>query len=292
MKPGRAFEKLIAYLERHLAASDNVLVESPKRILDKTTGRLREHDMVLTVTSGHHKIIVAVECRDRSLPVGVLQIEGFAKKCSETLIDKGVIVSSRGFTSTAVLKSKALGISCLSLEEVETLPWMSKDFTFKQYNTSYKHFDFTVIPEEDFPHKPKVFDLFNEHGEVVSIDDLCNIIGNAIKENKEERNLPPEIGEKTENVSVIVPKLRIIDRESGIERCVKYVNTVVHKEATAVEVPFVMQEYKDPTLESAIAELIVANVDFGFSKGKLVINHKIETGGEIVFIPNPDKPKI
>jgi hypothetical protein len=218
----------------------------------------------------------------------VPQIEGFAKKCSETLIDKGVIVSPCGFTSTALLKSKALGIKCLSLDEVETLPWMFKDFTFKQYNTSYKHFDFTVIPEEDFPHKPKAFDLVNEQGEAVSIDDLRNIIGNAIRENREDQ-LPPEIGEKTEKFQVIVPNLRIIDRESGIEKNVKHVSTVVYKETTAVEVPFVMQEYKDPTSENAISQLAVANVDFGFAKGRLVINHKIETGGEVVFIPDTDK---
>jgi hypothetical protein len=290
MKPGRSLEKLIAYIERHLAASDNVLVESPKRIHDKTTGRLREHDVVLTVTSGHHKIMVAVECRDRSRPVGVPQIEGFSKKCSETLIDKGVMVSPCGFTSTALLKSKTLGIRCLSLDEVDTLPWMDEDFTFKQYNTLYKHFDFLVIPEEDFPQKPKAFDLVNEQGETVSVDDLRNIIGNAIRENRQEE-VPPEIGEKTEKYRVIVHGLKIIDRENGIEKNVKHVNTVVLVKTAAVEVPFVMQEYKDPTSESAISQLAVADVDFGFAKGKLVINHKIETGGEIVFIPDTDKPK-
>ncbi|MDD2320505.1 MAG: hypothetical protein PHO83_10665, partial [Geobacteraceae bacterium] len=210
-------------------------------------------------------------------------------KCSDTLIDKGVIVSPCGFTSTALLNSKALGIRCLSLDEVETLPWLFKDFTFKQYNTSYKHFDFTVIPDKDFPHKPRAFDLVNEQGETVSIDDLRKIIGNAIRENKEDQ-LPPEVGEKKETFRVIVPKLRIIDRESGVERSVKYVNTVVHKETTAVEVPFVMQEYKDPTSENAISQLAVANVDFGFAKGKFVINNKIETDGEIIFIPDTDKP--
>lgn len=71
MKPGRSLEKLVAYLERHLADSGAVFVESPKRLPDKTTGKLREHDVVLTVNSGHHKILVAVECRDRSRPVGV-----------------------------------------------------------------------------------------------------------------------------------------------------------------------------------------------------------------------------
>ena len=148
MKPGRSLEKLIYYLDRHFADSDTVLVESPKRLPDKTTGKLREHDVVLTVTSGHHKIFVAVECRDRSRPVGVPQIEAFAKKCSETLVDKGVIVSPCGFTSTAMPKSKALGIRCLSLDQVDALPWMFSDFKFQQFNTSYKHFDFTVIPEE------------------------------------------------------------------------------------------------------------------------------------------------
>jgi hypothetical protein len=290
MKPGRSLEKLIAYLERHLAASDKVVVESPKRIRDKTTGRLREHDVVLTVTSGHHKIMVAVECRDRSRPVGVPQIEGFAKKCSETLVDKGVIVSPCGFTSTALLKSKVLGIRCLSLDEVETLPWLFKGFTFKQYNTSYKHFDFTVIPEEDFPDKPTTFDLVNEQGETVSIDDLRDIIGNAIREHQENQ-VPPEIGDKTENYRLVVPNLRIIDRESGIEKGVKHVHTVVHKNTTAVEIPFVMQEYKDPTSENAISQLAVATVDFGFAKGRLVINHKIETGGEVVFIPDADNPR-
>ena len=74
---------------------------------------------------------------------------------------------------------------------------MDEDFTFKQYNTLYKNFDFMVIPEEDFPQKPKVFDLVNEQGETVSLDALRNIIGNAIRENKQDQP-PPEIGEKTE----------------------------------------------------------------------------------------------
>ena len=80
MKKGRSLEKLVAYLERHLSANDLVTVESPKRLRDKSTGRLREHDVVLTLESGHHTMLVAIECRDRSRPVGVPQLEGFAKK--------------------------------------------------------------------------------------------------------------------------------------------------------------------------------------------------------------------
>jgi hypothetical protein len=46
----------------------NVLVESPKRLRDKDTGRLREHDVVLIFTQRHHEILMALECRDRSPP--------------------------------------------------------------------------------------------------------------------------------------------------------------------------------------------------------------------------------
>lgn len=59
MRKGRYLEKLVAYLERHFAANDSVAVESPKRLRDKSTGQLREHDVVLTITSGHHTVLVA-----------------------------------------------------------------------------------------------------------------------------------------------------------------------------------------------------------------------------------------
>ncbi|MBI5102161.1 MAG: restriction endonuclease [Nitrospirae bacterium] len=289
MKPGRSLEKLVAYLERHLAASDKILVESPKRLPDKTTGRLREHDVVLTVTTNHHRILVAVECRDRSRPVGVPQIEGFAKKCSETLVDKGVIVSPCGFTATALLKSKALGIKCLCLDQVDVLPWIFNDINFKQFHTLYNQFDFTVIPEEDFPKIPKAFDLINERAEVISVDHLRISLFNSIKERQKD-TVPPEIGEKTERFRFIVPNLAIIDKDTGVVKKVKHINASVNIVTNVVEVPVSFHEYKDATLKTAISQLAVAKVDFGFAKGRLVINNKIETGGEIVFISDEDNP--
>ena len=107
MKKGRSLEKLVAYLERSLSKNESVTVESPKRLRDKSTGRLREHDVVLTVKSGHHTFFIAVECRDRKRPVGITQLEAFAKKCQETGVGQGVIVSPKGFAKTAQVKAKA-----------------------------------------------------------------------------------------------------------------------------------------------------------------------------------------
>jgi hypothetical protein len=288
MKTGRALEKLVAYLERHFADSDTVIVESPKRLPDKTTGKLREHDVVLTVTSAHHKILVAVECRDRSRPVGVPQIEAFAKKCSETLIDKGVIVSPCGFTLTAMPKSKALNIRCLSLDHVKSLPWMFQDFKYHQFQTSYKHFNFTIIPEENFLNNPKLFDIKDENGESISIEDLRNVVFNAIKEQEKDPH-KIQIGELTEKLRFIVPNLTVIDKDTGISKKVKYIDAIAISETRVTEAPFVLQEYKDAASSTSIAELAVAKVDFGFMKGKIVINNKLETGGEVVFIPDTEK---
>lgn len=38
-----------------------------------------------------------------------------------------------------------------------------------------------------------------------------------------------------------------------------------------------------------MAQLATADLDLGFTRGKLVINCKLETGGQVVFIPSDKK---
>lgn len=101
MKSGKSLEKLILGLEKTLADSNTVLIESPKKIRDKVTGRLREHDVVLTFKDLHHEVTVAIECRDRPRPITVNQVEGFHTKLQHTGINQGIIVSPKGFYKTA-----------------------------------------------------------------------------------------------------------------------------------------------------------------------------------------------
>ena len=115
MKAGAQLQQLVQTLERLTATTENLRIESPKRLIDKDTERLREHDVVLTFSMGHHDLIVALECRDRSRKVGVPEIEAFKKKCDRTGIHRGVIVSSIGFTGTALKKAKTMDIRLLSV---------------------------------------------------------------------------------------------------------------------------------------------------------------------------------
>jgi hypothetical protein len=120
---GRDLQRLIHAIESSLHAAAQVRVESPKRLVDKDTGRLREHDVVLTFLESPHELLVALECRDRSRPVGVPEVEAFWAKCQRTGINHGIIVSSRGFTKSAILKANTQNVGCLFLDEVENFDW-------------------------------------------------------------------------------------------------------------------------------------------------------------------------
>ena len=123
-KPGKSLETLVSSIERVLAGNDNVSVESPKFLSDRITGESREHDVVITLTGSHHKSTIAIECRDRSRKVTVNEIESFWSKCQDTGIDRGIIVSSKGFTKAALTKSLHRGIRCLRLSEASSFNWL------------------------------------------------------------------------------------------------------------------------------------------------------------------------
>lgn len=122
-RKGDDFHKLVECLERALNGSDNVEIDSPRFLPDKVTGKLREHDVVLTYKQPNRTVLVAIECRDRSRKIDVGQIEAFHTKCRDTGIDKGVIVCSKGFFAPALEKAKHYNIDCLLLEEVKKLDW-------------------------------------------------------------------------------------------------------------------------------------------------------------------------
>jgi len=122
-KNGRDLQTLVHAMENSLRINPKVKIESPKRLIDKDTGRLREHDVVLTFIEGHHELLIALECRDRSRPVGVPEVEAFWAKCQRTGINSGIIVSSKGFAKSAIAKAGGYNVGCLTLDEVARFDW-------------------------------------------------------------------------------------------------------------------------------------------------------------------------
>lgn len=127
-KPGQRFQEFVAILERAFGHADGVTIHSPYKLRDKDTGRLREHDVVIVRKTHHGETLTAVECKDRGRPVGVDFVEQFSKKNEKTGIHHGIIVSATGFAETAKTKAKALNITCMTLAEAETFPWVGTTF--------------------------------------------------------------------------------------------------------------------------------------------------------------------
>lgn len=124
MKNGRALELLVAHLERISSQSKGVIVESPLFLKDKTNDQKREFDVGLIVSWSHHKLTTVIECKDWSQVVGSPEIEAFATKCSDCLVNDKVFISPSGFTEPALKKAEFYGIRCIHLNEVSSFPWL------------------------------------------------------------------------------------------------------------------------------------------------------------------------
>lgn len=122
-RQGESFHQLVERIQRAVEDRSEVQIESPKFLVDIITKQLREHDIVLTYQMPQWPIVVAIECRDRKRPVGVNQVEEFQSKCASTGVNRGIIVSSGGFTETAQVKAKHYGIDCFSMDQIEKVEW-------------------------------------------------------------------------------------------------------------------------------------------------------------------------
>lgn len=178
-KSGKSLERLVAALERALSDT-NASIEAPsRRLIDRDTKKPREHDVLITWDHGHHQIVTAIECRDRSRPVGVPDVEAFVDKCASTGVNSGVIVSASGFRNSARLKAESRSIVCMDLAEVEGFNWLGTE-AFIGFERRFGDFNFTVMFDEPAPTSIKL--LMDSAGTTIDKDGLKNIVMNNVPE--------------------------------------------------------------------------------------------------------------
>jgi len=198
-KQGKALESLVASLEKALADTPNVKVHSPMRLPDRTTGKLREHDVVLELNEGHHSLLIAIECRDRSRPIGVPQVEAFGAKCLDTGINQGIIVSTMGFYNTAKTKADHLGIRCLDIEEVDNFEWLLAQGIYATTTRLLRN-DWTFFPQQDGIVPRKEFQVVDKEGNMAS---MAALTANA---QMQLTKILPEIPEPVEDQEITIKR--------------------------------------------------------------------------------------
>lgn len=273
MKPGKELERLVDTLERAVVGNKGARIVAPYKAVDRTTGRVREHDVAVIVSLEHHEFVTAIECRDRSRPVGAPQVEGFHQKCHDTGINRGVIVSSKGFCSSAITKAAHLEIVCLRLDEVKQFNWINLG-AIACLKVSYLEKNCLLVPNRNFDPKPSNFRLLDGSGNIMdapTLDYLVRQEANGIIGNKNF-----EAGDRHLGFCLKIPGATIEALDSGECRQLKHIDVQVKLRIELNRAPIKLLSYRREGEANAIREAGVAPLDLS------------PVCGDLVFLKNPD----
>ena len=260
---GKKLERLVATLERTLAGT-NVVIESPsRRLLDRDTGKPREHDVLITWDHGHHQIVTAIECRDRSRPVGVPDVEAFADKCATTGVNAGVIVSATGFRTTARTKAAARSITCMDLAEVGCFDWLATDATFVGYQREFGHMSMQIMFKDVMPDALGV--VFDAAGTELTKEQIMQCIANGVPQSENPDDLVDKVTPLSVDVQTVGWTMRDEEGEIWpIDRILADTTVTMKKTVSSLQ----SHRYTGGGKEYAIA---TADVQVGELAGKFVL---------------------
>jgi restriction endonuclease len=281
---GTGLQILVHAVETAVSGSPNVNVESPKRLRDKDTGQWREHDVVLTFTQAHHEFLLALECRDRSRPVGVPDVEAFHAKCLRTGIGRGLIVSSTGFRKTALAKAESYGIGCLTLQEVTRFNWcLTPAVTVLNHDLLGAN---VVINFEREP--PPGWVAYSADGLPVT----PAVVGAWALRFFNEVLMPEGVeGDVTRTFVDVAPALHTVDHD-GSRIAATQVSVTCRYQINRVMVPLEFREYLDTAKNNLLTSMATAQMNLQNQPVTLVLTRAPDDGTfKLTLVPNPQQPK-
>ena len=280
MKQGRSLELLVEKLERQLSNDPNIQIETPKRLRDFQTGKLREHDVVITVNYSHHSIMIGIECRDRSRPVGVNHVEAFESKCKNTGINEGIIVSASGFYSTAMQKAKKMGIRCIELKDIEHASFLATDAVVVQHTKIFTHASYTPVLAKNPKNTLERYEIYDPNGELVTDEQIkanLNQFQDSFPWCESGKELTRKIAFKTRGFT-------LVNSVDGEVISMDALHVLVTYHCQHEEIEFTSKSYTDSEKEEALAELAVAPLTIDGDKKQLVLIGS-EDGTTIQVLP-------
>jgi hypothetical protein len=171
-RKGRALELLVKSLEVHFSGEE-ATIESPAFLVDRITGQKRELDVLVTKGLGHHQHRIAFECRDRKVPIGNPDVEGFKGKIADLDIQKAVMVSSSGFIKKAIEKAGFYGISCLELSDIDKADFLHIG-GFQSYELIILHVYVSLDTDGTGAKPTKDIKIVDSEGDEITLEMLQN----------------------------------------------------------------------------------------------------------------------
>ncbi len=274
---GKSLERLVALIETALGLH-GVEVETRKRLPDRITGKLREHDVLVTLTCAHHVVRIALECRDHFRPVTVGMVEAFHQKCQDTGIQQGAIVSASGFAKTAREKAAHYDIRCLDVLEAESFAWMlAPSFTFFTRRIDAQSWRF--VPEQG--------GVVQKHNMEVCLEDGRELPKAALNKtaqaalNKWVSDYPELAEQHTISFRIGTPGMILRNKETGATTPIRYADLSLTYSLVRDDVALQFTQYVDG--HNQITDVAIADGP----TGRIAIVYKDSEGGSVLFQPRP-----
>ena len=286
-RTGKALEQLVAAIEKTIADKGNVTIESPKHLISRVTGRRREHDVLLTIQQQHHKLRISIECRDRSRAITEDQVDSFHRKCRDTGVDQGIIVSTTGYAESARTKAAHLGIQCFDMQEAKSFNWMAMTHghsCVRRLDHQYWRFNIAGDAEAQVDKTNK--EVLDENGVPVS-EEILKAMGMRLL-----AEIIPDSVEPIEGVEFCVKfggsGYSIRDNVTGETEPVREIFVHLTYSIKVQAVPMRLHRYGSHSEGKTIAEAAVAEFDLGGQNAKLMFIRKPNEGTAITLAV--DKP--
>ena len=281
-RDGRNFELLTQALEKYIA-EEGTTVESPGYVEDRITGKMREIDVLIMRGEGHHKQLIAIECKDRKTPVGVPDVEAFNTKIQDLKINKAVFVSSSGFRKTAVTKAQFYNISCLDIDEIDEFEWLLADCIHYHEKKLLKTHWVINADNKELESATNLI-VKNKAGEEVTNEILA---ANSRRVFNGLDLSQCEIGKVYgQEFPVSHDELIIVDADTGNEYPVCVCKVYLEWQQTVTDLPFKRVKYGDVAEEKDIAKAAVAELNLGEREGHIMMVEQEDGSTQVVITTN------
>lgn len=121
----KRFEKLIHQLHSQFAPEGAEVIQDDK-IVGCESKVERQLDVTIRHTIAQYRILLVIECKDESRPIDVATMGEFASLLRDVKANKGVMVSTSGFTPAAIAMASAQGIDTRTFLDTENTDWKSE----------------------------------------------------------------------------------------------------------------------------------------------------------------------
>lgn len=235
-RQGIPFQNFVSVIERTFTGQDGVTLEVGKMIPDRTTGRLRDFDIVISSRVGYHQMTTAIECKDKGRRIDTPAVEAFAKKCERHGIGRKVMVSSSGFTKTAHAVAKDEKIDLMTLKEAEDFDWMAAP-VLKQRKREWGECRINYeLPRDEAAKIVEPYEVFDINGAPVSGWDIMASCEPSL-------SAPLDLPEGLQSEQVILEGPFALVDNSGARFHADTAVVTLNFTWSEIEIPFVAHEY-------------------------------------------------